>query len=846
MADKQVNININYKVNTVEVEKAQALVQKAQATTNQFQQSAQQAGKGTEAAFKSAGQSIETLNAKLLSLKDRIVKSSDPKVVARLSEQYKILEKQVKAANDEAFKTPKALNETGKATQSLTGQLGGLYTAVKLAFTAGIIKEAVSTTLELAKLSGNVEGVKRAFERAFPDSEALLFRLRKATHNTVTEFDLMQRTLQATNLGVAVEQLPILFEFAAARAQQTGESVDYLVDSIVRGIGRKSILVLDNLGLSATRLKEQFNGASLASQSVADVTKGVAEIAKVELQKMGGYAETSATQVDQLTASFTKLRIELSQSVSSSSFISFIKGYVDSFGLLLEARRNGNTVTEQSEQNLRKEAAQFTASEFTARNLTKSKEENNKVLKEEIALLTKEIGQWTAFRDIQEESILTLKEDAEAVKDDLKQRKISYNEASTQIQRIKDEIKFKETLRDANKEDALLRQELLKIYIAQFNAANKVNVTEEKQLGIIEKLQADIETLGDKIKSATTVDDIEKFNRELVVLETRLKELNDLGKTFTNPLASATFDIKDKLAKGKVKLNTSDLVDTQALEADTTRLFNELGKKAGEEFVLGTADGMTELQRVFAQAQQDLLNAGIDITANALIGLANVEADNYTVRIRQLHAFYDEQEALAGDNQRAKEQFQLREKKQTDKLRKEQAQKEKQAAIFSIIVNTAASIAKTAAALPYPANLPGIIAAAAEGAAQLLVATKANPGFKEGVLNLNGPGNGKSDSINARLSKGESVMTAQEWQTSKNVLKEVRAKRLDDDVLASLKLGNEGVKVIGGMDDKRMIAKLDEIKNSMPDVEARGHLLYTTKKKADNYRMWVRKSSMSE
>src|SRR5690606_13719608 len=111
---------------------------------------------------------------------------------------------------------------------------------------------------------------------------------------------LMQRALQATKLGVSASKLGVLFEFAAARAQQTGESVDYLVDSIVRGIGRKSILVLDNLGLSASRLKEQFDGASIASRSVAEVTEGVAAIAEVELQKMGGYIETSKTQVDQL------------------------------------------------------------------------------------------------------------------------------------------------------------------------------------------------------------------------------------------------------------------------------------------------------------------------------------------------------------------------------------------------------------------------------------------------------------------------------------------------------------------------------------------------------------------
>jgi len=301
----------------------------------------------------------------------------------------------------------------------------------------------------------------------------------------------------------------------------------------------------------------------------------------------------------------------------------------------------------------------------------------------------------------------------------------------------------------------------LKSYIVEIG---KVNEKEKEQLGIIGQLQEDIETLGDKIKKAHSVEDIEKYNRQLVVLEARLKDLNELGKNFVNPLASQVFDIKNTFGS---KIYLEDLVDTQTLEADTERLFGEIGKKAGESFVLGVAneiDQSTELQKAFEAAKTDLINSGIDIAANSLTTLANMEADSYNDRLRDLSTYYDRQQLLAGDNERAKEQLRLREEKQVDSLRKKQAQKEKQAAIFSIIISTAAAIAKTAATLGYPAAIPGIIAAAAEGAAQLAIVSAKNPGFAKGVLNLNGKGTGTSDSINARLSKGESVMTAQEWK----------------------------------------------------------------------------------
>ena len=845
MADKQVNININYKVNTVEVEKAQVLLKQAQSASNTFEQSAKKAGTTTSQAFKAAGSSIQDMNAKLVVLKEIITQSSDPKTIKRLSDEYKRLKTQIDDANKSAFQTPKALNESSAATKSLAGQFGQLYTAIKLVLTAGLIKEIATTAIEMAKLSGNIDGVGRAFNRTFPNAETLLFGLRKATHGTVSDFDLMQKALKAQNLGVPVQEFAKLLEFAATRAQQTGDSVDYLVNSIVDGLGRKSILKLDNLGVSATRIKEAMGGISLQAASVAQVTEAFTKVAGEELQKMGGYAETSATQVDQLTVSFQKLRQELSQAVGASSFVTFVKGYVDSFALLLEARRNGNTVAEQSQENQRKEIANLSAADFQQRVLTKSKEENNKALEEEIKLLTTDIGKWTAFRDVQEEAILTLKEDAEAVKDDLKQKKISYSEAAKQIQSIKDEIKFREKLRDANKEDALTRQELLKIYIGMLAAGKKTTETEKEQLGIIESLQDEIEILGDKIKKAHSVQDIENYNRQLVLLEAKLKDLNELGKNFVNPFASQVFDIKAKVSTGKVKLKPGDIMDTASLEADTTKLFEDLGKKAGESFSLGTASGITDLQRVFNAAKDDLEVAAIDITANSLLTIQEMELDSLNIRINNLTKFYDRQQLLAGDNEKAKDQLRLREMDQVDALRKKQAEKEKRAALFNIIINTAASIAKTAATLGFPAAIPAIIIAAATGAAQLALVNQQSTGFAKGVLNLNGKGNGTSDSIPARLSKGESVMTANEWKTSKNVLKEVRAKKLDDKVLADLKLGKDGVKYVGGFNDKNLLSKLDEVKNSFPDIEERSGLIYTTKKKGENYRMWVRKSSMS-
>lgn len=835
MADKQVNININYKVNTVEVQKAEQLLKQAQTASTSFENSAKKAGNSTEDAFKKVGFSIETLNAKVLSLKDRITQSSDPKKIAQLSAEYKRLKTQLDEVNKAAFQTPKAIAETGKATQSLAGQLGGLYTAVKLAFTAGIIKEVVTTTLELAKLSGNVEGVERAFNRAFANPVFLMSQLKAATHGTVTEFELMQRTLQATNLGVAVEQLPILFEFAAARAQQTGESVDYLVDSIVRGIGRKSILVLDNLGLSATRLREQFNGASLASQSVADVTRGVAEIAKVELGKMGGYAETAATKVDQLTANVSELRIEVAKKVESSWLIDLFNKSAEGLKMLVKGQK------ELDNEFIKSQAGR----QVDAFINEKSFKEQEKNAGAQVSLIIQEIAERQRLIRVREEEIKQAIEKRNGLNIETVQQQETYRQTVQFLEASKEGLSNQINSQKESKGILEASIPILKNYI---NQIQNRTLLEKEEVGIIEQLQIDIETLGDKIKQAHSVTDIENYNRQLVILEARLKELNDLGKNFVNPFASQVFDIKAKLSGGGLK--AKDLVNSEDLKADTDRLFKEIGESAAKSFDLGVANevdtGISKLQETIERRKGEIISAGIDITANALTELATMEANSYDERLRKLGEYYDGQILLAGDNERAKDRLRLEEKKKTDKLRREEAKKEQQARLYAILLNTAAGIAKAFAtsATIYDAYVNAAIVAV-EGAAQYAVASRSPRGFAKGVLNLNGPGTGTSDSISARLSKGESVMTAKEWQTSKNVLKEVRAKKLDDKVLSDLKSGRDPIAYGGGFNDKNILSKLDEVKNAFPDVEERAGLIYTSKVKSKNYRMMVRKSSMS-
>lgn len=236
--------------------------------------------------------------------------------------------------------------EFGKALQKTNKDINSFTTSIKdIAGTLGIAfgtQQIASFALEVAKLSGEAEGVRIAFNK-FENSGKLLNDLKEATSNTVSELDLMKRTVQGANFGISLGALPKLLEFAAVRAQQTGQSVDYLVDSIVTGIGRKSPLILDNLGISAVALKEKLDGVSIAEASVGQVADAVGKIAEDSLTKMGKLSINTATNVQQLAAEWVNLKVAIGDLINQAGApkaVSFFTEFVRRWSLVFGAARS--------------------------------------------------------------------------------------------------------------------------------------------------------------------------------------------------------------------------------------------------------------------------------------------------------------------------------------------------------------------------------------------------------------------------------------------------------------------------------------------------------------------------
>lgn len=158
--------------------------------------------------------------------------------------------------------------------------------------------------LEGVSMAESADGVTRAFRRM--DDGTMLDNLRKATKGTVTDLELMKAAVKAKDFRIPLDDLGKYLQFAQLKAQQTGQSVEYMTDSIVTGLGRRSVLILDNLGLSAAEINEQMS-------QTGDFMSAVASIVDKQLVEAGDNYVSAADRATQKTVEFQNAQRELGE-----------------------------------------------------------------------------------------------------------------------------------------------------------------------------------------------------------------------------------------------------------------------------------------------------------------------------------------------------------------------------------------------------------------------------------------------------------------------------------------------------------------------------------------------------
>lgn len=317
----------------LEVEGAIASLRKLADTSDQAAAKAERAAKSMSDSFVKGSDGAKRLDAEL---------KKQPQTLAemelKLQRLKELLRDDTKIGTEGFKQVTKAINDTtaaiGKANASLkeTNTVGnGLVSTFKSVGAAlGVafgVTQIIAFGKEAVLLAAKAEGVERAFQRI--GSPELLQGLRDATRGTVTDVVLMQNAVKANNFKIPLDQLATLFKFAQTRARATGESVDYLVDSIILGIGRKSIPILDNLGISAVELKDKLGDTAKSAATIGDVAKAVGDIATAELARVGTEADTSSDKLAQMTTAWQNFKTAVGKSAISSGVLNFMKDFID-------------------------------------------------------------------------------------------------------------------------------------------------------------------------------------------------------------------------------------------------------------------------------------------------------------------------------------------------------------------------------------------------------------------------------------------------------------------------------------------------------------------------------------
>ena len=195
------------------------------------------------------------------------------------------------------------------------------------------MKQLADESVEMAR---SADGVTHAFRQL--DDGHILDNLRQATKGTVTDLDLMKAVVQANDFRIPLQDLGKYLQFAQLKAQQTGQSVEYMTNSIVTGLGRKSVMILDNLGISASEVNDQIKQG-------AEFTQAVANIVDKQLAAAGDAYVSAADRASAAAVNLKNKQLELGEALlpvkeyAESVYGSFISKLIDTTKWVVENRK---------------------------------------------------------------------------------------------------------------------------------------------------------------------------------------------------------------------------------------------------------------------------------------------------------------------------------------------------------------------------------------------------------------------------------------------------------------------------------------------------------------------------
>ena len=195
--------------------------------------------------------------------------------------------------------------------KSLTAQYRNTLLLFSFAMSLGVRQLS-----RFAKQAAKLESMTRAFnslQGSAGNATVAINKLRAATNNTISDFDLFQQANNAMILGITKNSdvMSEMFDVAQRLGRALGKDTKFSVESLITGIGRQSRLMLDNIGIivkveQANKKMAVSLGVSVdkltESQKKQAFLNATMEAAREKVSRLGKEIQTSQDAFDRLSA----------------------------------------------------------------------------------------------------------------------------------------------------------------------------------------------------------------------------------------------------------------------------------------------------------------------------------------------------------------------------------------------------------------------------------------------------------------------------------------------------------------------------------------------------------------
>lgn len=261
------------------------------------------------------------------------VEAETSKFVREMARATAAMGKFAEAAEKSGRTGSRAQSDLSKALKGTATELNSVWS----------IAQRVTGVFQTLFDAANQGAQNAAAETFFRNAGHSLQEFRDATRGMISDAELMKKVNLAESMGISEGTFKTLSKVATAAALKTGQSFDFMFESIVKGTARSSRLLLDNLGIIVSASEANLHYAeSLKSgadaqlykgmttkqlaENLSDYAKKVAFAAEVERQSLGTVEEMGRAHADaaermaQVSASLQNMAEETKSALADIAF----------------------------------------------------------------------------------------------------------------------------------------------------------------------------------------------------------------------------------------------------------------------------------------------------------------------------------------------------------------------------------------------------------------------------------------------------------------------------------------------------------------------------------------------